>query len=102
MINRGTTKNRLFKLIDKLDSRDKDITNDDVLIVIKEVGDNDYYFIDKEGNKIPTTQAIADHSILNSKGKAIPPYIVKIEVVDNSDLESVLYESDKADAVGGN
>lgn len=69
--------------------------NRDVMIVIKDVGDNDYYYIDKEGNKIPTSQVIVENSIINSRGKTIPPYLVKVEIVDNSDLESVLYDANK-------
>ena len=81
--------NNLDLLINK-DNKDKD-----VLIVIKDVGDNDYFLIDKEGNKIPTSQAIVEHSIINNKGKTIPPYLVKVEIVDNSYLESVLYDANK-------
>lgn len=73
----------------------KDTNDKNVLIVIKDVGDNDYFLIDKEGNKIPTSQAIVENSIINSKGKTIPPYLVKVEIVDNSDLESVLYDANK-------
>lgn len=102
MINRGTTKNRLLKVLDILDKKDKSTLNSEVLIFIKDVDDVDYYFIDKEGNKIPTTQAIAEHSIKDSKGRLIKPHIVNIEVVDNSDLEKVLYEHNTSDAVGGN
>ena len=81
VINRGNTKSRLLKVLDILDKKDKSIINDDVLIVIKEVGDNDYYYIDKQGNKTPITQAVAEHSLLDSKGKLIEPLIIKVSVV---------------------
>lgn len=93
MINRASAISRLNKIIDKLDSQDADINNQEILIFIKDVGDTDYYFIDDKGNKIPTSDAIVEHSIRDSKGKLIQPHIVNIEVVDNSNLESVLYNN---------
>ena len=91
MLTNKTPKTRLLNVLNVIDKQDKSITNDEVLIVIKDVGDNDYYFIDKEGNKIPTTQAIAEHSMYDSKGKMIKPHIVSVSVVDNSDLEGIMY-----------
>ena len=93
MIIRGNTKSRFFKVLDKLDAKDNDI-NKEVLIVIKGTEDNDYYFIDDKGNKIPTTQAIADRSIFDSRGRLRQPHLLKVEVVDNEHLESAMYDVD--------
>lgn len=92
MLNKGTTKGRLLKISDILDARDKK-TNNEVLVFIKDIKDNEFYFIDDEGNKIPRDKAIIEHSIRDSKGKLIKPTSINIEIVDNSSLEGVMYST---------
>lgn len=94
MLDKGSIKSRLYKIINKVDTKDKDTINNNILIFIKDTEDTEYYFIDDKGNKIPTTQAIINKSIKDSKGKIIKPKSIKIDVVDNSYLESVLYSKD--------
>ena len=93
MIQRKDAINRLNKIIDTLDKKDADTQNNELLVLIKDVGDTDYYFIDDKGNKIPISDAIAEHSIKDSKGNAIKPHIINIEVVDNSYLEQFMYQN---------
>lgn len=94
MLDKGNIKSRLYKVISKVDTQDKDTINNNILIFIKDTEDTEYYFIDKKGNKIPTTQAIADKSIRDSRGRLIKPNSIKIDVVDNSYLEGVMYSKD--------
>ena len=94
MLDKGSIKSRLFRVMDKVDTKDKDTINDNILIFIKDTEDTEYYFIDKNGNKIPTTKAIAEKSITDSKGRLIKPNSIKIDVVDNSYLESVMYQKE--------
>lgn len=93
MIQRKDAINRLNKIIDTLDKKDADTQNNELLVLIKDVGDTDYYFIDDKGNKIPTSDEIAEHSIKDSKGNVIKPHIINIEVVDNSYLEQFMYQN---------
>lgn len=91
MASNISTISRLNKIINKLDNQDANIKNNEILFFTKDVGDTDYYFIDKNNNKIPRDIVIKEHSIKNSRGNLITPHIVNIQVVDNSNLESVLY-----------
>lgn len=75
-----------------MDSKDNTLFNNDILLLIKDDADDDYYYTDYEGNKIPSTDAIKKYSITNSKGKVLKPSIIKIDVVDNSYLEKILYQ----------
>ena len=94
MLDKGNIKSRLYRVIDKVDTKDKDTINNNILIFIKDIEDIEYFFIDDKGNKIPTTQAIINKSIKDSKGKIIKPKSIKIDVVDNSYLEGVMYGKD--------
>lgn len=94
MLDKGNIKSRLYRVMDKVDTKDKDTINNNILIFIKDTNDTEYYFIDDKGNKTPTTQAIINKSIKDSKGKIIKPKSIKIDVVDNSYLEGVMYGSD--------
>ena len=88
MFKKYSINNKLSKIIDILDSKDNKLFNNDVVFLVKDIGDVDY--TDNEGNSL--SDAIKKKSIINSKGKRIPPSIVLIDVIDNSYLEKVLYQ----------
>lgn len=88
MFKKYSINNKLSKIIDILDSKDNKLFNNNVVFLVKDIGDTDY--IDNEGNSV--SDAIKKNSIINSKGKKIPPSIVLIDVIDNSYLEKILYQ----------
>ena len=93
VLNMLNIRAKLNKLLTRVDTLTADAVNKDILIVIKDTDDVDFYYIDDEGKKIPISEVIAYKSFY-SRGKLITPNIVKIEVVDNSYLESCLYDDD--------
>ena len=84
-------KSKLNKIINKIDSISASNDKYNVFISIKGVDDTDYYFMDKEGNKISISDTQAINSLKDSKGNIIKPRFIKIQVVDNTDLESCFY-----------
>ena len=79
---------KINKIIELLDRKDKELVNDKIIFLVKDVGASDY--IDYEGNSV--SDAIKKYSIVNSKGKRLPPNIVLIDIIDNSYLEKYLYQ----------
>lgn len=88
MFKKYSINNKLSKIIDILDSKDNKLFNNNVVFLVKDIGYTDY--IDNEGNSV--SDAIKKNSIINSKGKILPPSIVLIDVIDNSYLEKCLYQ----------
>ena len=79
---------KINKIIELLDSKDNKLFNNNVVFLVKDIGYTDY--VDNEGNSI--SDAIKKNSIINSKGKTLPPSIVLIDVIDNSYLEKFMYQ----------
>lgn len=88
MFKKYNINNKLSKIIDILDSKDNKLFNNNVVFLVKDIGYTDY--VDNEGNSV--SDAIKKYSIINSKGKILKPSIVLIDVIDNSYLESILYQ----------
>lgn len=91
MYGKSSIINRLKKIEDKMQlSDDKDLST---LMVINIDRDNDYYFIDDEGNKQQISEDIYNQ-VVKRQIKRFKGHIpIAVKIVDNEDLEQVLWDS---------
>jgi hypothetical protein len=91
MYGKSSIINRLKKIEDKMQlSDDKDLST---LMVINVDRDNDYYFIDDEGNKQQISEDIYNQ-VVKRQIKRFKGHIpIAVKIVDNEDLEQVLWDS---------
>lgn len=90
MYKKGNVFNRLKKLEDSIDL--SDAQNISTIMIINDVGDNQYYYYDKEGKAIQITQQEYDSIIFGKNGRYKGKIPIEVKIVDNTHLESVLYE----------
>lgn len=91
MYGKSSIINRLKKIEDKMQlSDDKDLST---LMVINVDRDNDYYFIDDEGNKQQISEDIYNQ-VVKRQIKRFKGHIpIAVKIVDNEDLEQVLWDN---------
>lgn len=91
MYGKSSIINRLKKIEDKMQlSDDKDLST---LMVINIDRDNDYYYIDAEGNKQQISEDIYNQVVKRQIKRFKGQIPIAVKIVDNEDLEQVLWDS---------